>query len=43
LGDFDVLADRDRRILRVHLGADEAAGLATLRSSVQRVLGTVLG
>ncbi len=43
LGDFGVLADRDRRILRVHLGADEAAGLATLRSAVQRVLGTVLG
>ncbi len=39
LGDFDVLADRDRRILRVHLGA----GLAQLRTAVQHALGTGLG
>jgi transaldolase / glucose-6-phosphate isomerase len=30
-GDFQVLADRHRRALRVHLGGDVAAGLATLR------------
>ncbi len=29
-GDFQVLVDRRRRALRVHLGADVAAGLATL-------------
>jgi transaldolase / glucose-6-phosphate isomerase len=29
-GDFQVLADRNRRALRIHLGADVAAGLATL-------------
>ena len=29
-GDFQVLAERDRRALRVHLGPDVAAGLATL-------------
>jgi transaldolase/glucose-6-phosphate isomerase len=33
-GDFQVLADRDRRALRVHLGADVAAGLETLRNAV---------
>ena len=37
-GDFQVLADRDRRALRVHLGADVAAGLATLRKAVQEAL-----
>lgn len=42
-GDFDVLADRDRRILRVHLGADLAAGLVQLRTGVRRALGKVLG
>ncbi len=34
-GDFKVLADRGRRILRVHLGKDVAAGLAKLRELVQ--------
>ena len=29
-GDFQVLVERDRRALRVHLGTDVAAGLATL-------------
>jgi transaldolase/glucose-6-phosphate isomerase len=29
-GDFQVLVERDRRALRVHLGSDVAAGLATL-------------
>jgi transaldolase/glucose-6-phosphate isomerase len=33
-GDFQVLLDRDRRALRVHLGADPAAGLEALRQAV---------
>jgi transaldolase / glucose-6-phosphate isomerase len=33
-GDFQVLADRDRRALRAHLGADVPAGLETLRKAV---------
>ena len=33
-GDFDVLAERKRRALRVHLGSDVAAGLATLERLV---------
>ncbi|HEY6378502.1 MAG TPA: bifunctional transaldolase/phosoglucose isomerase [Candidatus Dormibacteraeota bacterium] len=33
-GDFTVLAERGRRALRVHLGADVAAGLALLRTAV---------
>ena len=37
-GDFDVLADRQRRALRVHLGSDVAAGLAALTAIVDRVL-----
>jgi transaldolase / glucose-6-phosphate isomerase len=32
-GDFQVLVDRDRRALRVHLGSDVAAGLHTLRTA----------
>jgi hypothetical protein len=36
--DFAVLAERGRRILRVHLGTHVAAGLATLRGAVQRAL-----
>jgi len=38
-GDFDVLADRDRRALRVHLGADVGAGLKQLSAAVEQVLG----
>jgi transaldolase / glucose-6-phosphate isomerase len=38
-GDFDVLVERDRRALRVHLGADVAAGLSTLRSAILTALG----
>ena len=38
-GDFDVLVERDRRALRVHLGADVAAGLSTLRSALLTALG----
>ena len=37
-GDFQVLAERGRRALRVHLGSDLKAGLATLRSAVQTAL-----
>ncbi len=37
-GDFQVLADRDRRALRVHLGADVAARLAKLQQAVQQAL-----
>jgi hypothetical protein len=38
LGDFEVLAQRGRRLLRVHLGQDVAGGLARLREVVFRVL-----
>jgi glucose-6-phosphate isomerase len=34
-GDFSVLAERDRRILRMHLGADVAAALKTARELVE--------
>jgi transaldolase / glucose-6-phosphate isomerase len=37
-GDFQVLADRNRRALRVHLGADLAAGLKTLQKAIQQAL-----
>jgi glucose-6-phosphate isomerase len=36
-GDQEVLAERGRRFLRVHLGADVKAGLATLRRLVAKV------
>jgi len=38
-GDFQVLIERGRRALRVHLGADVNAGLATLGTAVQKALG----
>jgi transaldolase/glucose-6-phosphate isomerase len=38
-GDFQVLVDRERRALRVHLGADVRRGLATLQSAVATALG----
>jgi transaldolase / glucose-6-phosphate isomerase len=38
-GDLEVLAERDRRALRIHLGADVGAGLATLEEALRRVLG----
>ena len=38
-GDFAVLAERDRRALRVHLGEDTEAGLKQLESIVASVLG----
>ena len=37
-GDFQVLADRRRRALRAHLGADVAAGLASLKAAVHEML-----
>ncbi|HEY6373415.1 MAG TPA: bifunctional transaldolase/phosoglucose isomerase, partial [Candidatus Sulfotelmatobacter sp.] len=37
-GDFRVLADRGRRVLRVHLGSNVKAGLAALRTAVQKAL-----
>jgi transaldolase/glucose-6-phosphate isomerase len=38
LGDFAVLAERGRRLLRVHLGADVTGGLARLRELVQKTV-----
>ncbi len=37
-GDFQVLADRGRRALRVHLGSNVGAGLATLAAAVKQAL-----
>ena len=37
-GDFEVLAERQRRLLRVHLGADVPAGLARLRDLIRAAL-----
>jgi transaldolase / glucose-6-phosphate isomerase len=37
-GDFQVLAERDRRVLRTHLGPDVAAGLATLQAAIVEAL-----
>ena len=38
-GDFDVLAERNRRVLRVHLGPDVADGLTQLRTLVDELSG----
>jgi hypothetical protein len=38
-GDFQVLSERDRRALRVHLGPDVAAGLRALGSAIEKALG----
>ena len=38
-GDFDVLVQRDRRALRVHLEDDAAAGLSTLRADLLTAIG----
>ena len=38
-GDFDVLAERGRRLLRVHLPADVEAGLKALGQAIERALG----
>jgi len=37
-GDFQVLATRERRALRVHLGEDVAAGLSNLRRAMEQAL-----
>jgi transaldolase/glucose-6-phosphate isomerase len=37
-GDFQVLAERDRRALRAHLGSDVAAGLTTLQKAIAAAL-----
>ncbi len=37
-GDFQVLADRGRRALRIHLGKDVAVGLAKLEQAVRQAL-----
>ncbi len=37
-GDFDVLAERGRRALRVHLGPDVAGGLRTLGQAIDQAL-----
>ncbi len=37
-GDFDVLVERGRRALRIHLGSDVASGLAALKAAVERAL-----
>jgi len=39
-GDFQVLSDRRRRALRVHLGPDVAAALRALDAAVQKALGS---
>jgi transaldolase/glucose-6-phosphate isomerase len=38
-GDLDVLAERDRRVLRVHLGTHVAAGLTILKEAIGQALG----
>jgi transaldolase / glucose-6-phosphate isomerase len=37
-GDFEVLAERGRRVLRIHLGAHVAAGLTALKDAVRQAL-----
>jgi transaldolase/glucose-6-phosphate isomerase len=37
-GDFEVLAERGRRVLRIHLGVHVAAGLTTLEDAIRRAL-----
>ena len=37
-GDFQVLAERGRRALRVHLGSNLKAGLGTLQAAIQKAL-----
>jgi transaldolase/glucose-6-phosphate isomerase len=38
-GDFQVLAERKRRALRVHLGSDVRASLAALQAAISEALG----
>ena len=37
-GDFDVLSERGRRALRIHLGSDVLSGLRTLEAAIGRAL-----
>ncbi|PYQ48349.1 MAG: transaldolase [Acidobacteria bacterium] len=37
-GDFQVLSERGRRALRVHLGSDVGAGMRTLASAIEKAL-----
>jgi transaldolase / glucose-6-phosphate isomerase len=37
-GDLDVLAARDRRVLRIHLGGHVAAGLTSLKDAIRQAL-----
>jgi transaldolase / glucose-6-phosphate isomerase len=37
-GDFEVLAERGRRVLRVHVGSDVSAGLSKLEQAVRQAL-----
>jgi hypothetical protein len=37
-GDFAVLAERRRRALRIHVGADVPAGLQAVAATLERVL-----
>jgi transaldolase/glucose-6-phosphate isomerase len=37
-GDFDVLTERGRRALRLHIKGDVTKGLATIRAAVQSAL-----
>ncbi|MBD2095726.1 bifunctional transaldolase/phosoglucose isomerase [Trichocoleus sp. FACHB-591] len=37
-GDFQVLVDRDRRALRIHLSKDVQAGLSTLQTVIEQIL-----
>jgi transaldolase/glucose-6-phosphate isomerase len=37
-GDLEVLAERGRRALRIHLGVDVAEGLRKLASALERAL-----
>jgi len=38
-GDFQVLAERGRRVLRVHIGKDVKSGLATVLAAIREALG----
>ena len=38
-GDFDVLSDRGRRALRIHLGSDLEAGLVRVAAAIEKGLG----
>jgi transaldolase / glucose-6-phosphate isomerase len=38
-GDFQVLAERNRRALRIHIGADVPAGLRALATAIEKALG----